>query len=189
MSDLPVQEITRLLEAVAQGDKTAEAALIPVVYEDLRRIASGYMRREAGAVTLQTTALVHEAYLRLARPNSLGWQNRTHFFAMAAKVMRQILVDHARARNSEKRGGHLILRPEPLDIPGVQLRDAEETLAVDMALARLAELDQRQAQIVEMRYFAGMTIEETAEALKLSPRTIKREWQLARAWLYGELSA
>jgi RNA polymerase sigma factor (TIGR02999 family) len=182
------REITRLLNDLAGGDRRAEGDLIPLVYEELRRIAAGYMRREAGGHTLQTTALVHEAYLRLARPRDDRWENRSHFFAVAAKAMRHILVDHARARDSDKRGGKVLVDTSTLDAPAVTV-DSDRILALDDALGRLAALDERQCRIVELRYFAGMTVEETAEALNLSPRTVKRDWQLAKAWLYGELSA
>ncbi len=186
----PSSDITRLLHEVGAGNKRAEAELIALVYKDLRRMAARYMRGEAGGHTLQTTALVHEAYLRLARPTKVDWQNRAHFFAVAATVMRRILVDHARARNSERRGGTATVSNSGLlDTPALLNQDPAWVEALDEALTRLAALDERQSRIVELRFFAGLTVEETAEALNVSPRTIKREWQLAKAWLYGELTA
>jgi len=181
-------DVGELLARISKGNKAAEATLIPLVYGELRRIAARLMRGENPNHTLQTTALVHEAYLRLARPQGTVWKDRTHFFAVAATIMRRILVDHARARKAEKRGG---TPPLPLDLiePLVSLDDPERILSIDSALSRLAELDERQSRIVELRFFAGMTVEETAAALQISPRTVKREWQLARAWLYGELTA
>lgn len=183
-------EVTRLLRAVADGDHSAEDRLIPLVYGELRRLAGRYMRGEAPGHTLQATALVHEAYLRLVRSSVSDWQNRSHFFAVAATIMRRILVDSARARRADKRGGPHEWRAETLQEPAsLLIHDAERVLAIDSALERLAALDGRQCKIVELRYFAGMTVEEVAHALDISPRTVKREWQLARAWLYGELSA
>ena len=180
-------DIGGLLDRISHGNKEAEATLIPLVYGELRRIAARLMRGEGCNHTLQTTALVHEAYLRLVRPQGTAWKDRTHFFAVAATVMRRILVDHARARKAGKRGGNA---PPPLDFiePVVNLEEPERILAIDAALTRLAELDARQSRIVELRFFAGMTVEETAAALQISGRTVKREWQLARAWLYGELT-
>jgi RNA polymerase sigma factor (TIGR02999 family) len=189
MSGQPPTDITQLLRDISLGDRQAEADLIPLVYQELRRIARRYMRREADGHTLQTTALVHEAYLRLARPGPGGFQNRAHFFGVAATVMRRILVDHARARRSDKRGGGAQRITAVLDTLQAFDGDADRLLALDSALDRLAHLDQRQSRIVELRFFAGMSIEETAEVMKISPRTVKRDWQMAKAWLYGELSA
>jgi RNA polymerase sigma factor (TIGR02999 family) len=180
-------DITRLLRSLAGGDKAAESELIPLVYEDLRRIAGRYMRGEATGHTLQTTALVHESYLRLTRTGHVDWQDRSHFFAVAATVMRRVLVDAARSRNSERRGAPVV----PLDDgdqPSTLPNDPEMVLALNDALEELATLDERQCRIVELRYFAGLTIDEVAEALGISSRTIKREWTLARAWLYGKLA-
>jgi len=181
-------DVGELLDLIAKGDKDAAQALIPLLYDELHLIASRLMRREAANHTLQPTALVNEAYMRLVQPRGEGWKDRTHFFAVAAIVMRQILVDHARARKADKRGG---IPPLPLEFfdPAVTLQDPDRVLAIDAALSRLETLDRRQCRIVELRVFAGMTVEETAEALKISTRTVKREWQLARAWLYGELRA
>jgi RNA polymerase sigma factor (TIGR02999 family) len=177
-------EVTRLLHELGHGRREVEADLIPLVYKELRRISSRLMRGE-GHHTLQTTALVHEAYLRLARPRPNTWKDRTHFFAVAATVMRRILVDHARARTAKKRGR---LTPMADPFEPIQIDEPERVLAIDMALSRLSELDARQARIVELRFFAGMSVEETAEALQVSATTIKREWKLARAWLLGELA-
>lgn len=182
----PPINVTELLHRSAAGDKVAESALITAVYAELRQIARRLMRGEAANHTLQTTALVHEAYLRLAQTEHLDFNDRNHFFAVAATVMRRILVDHARAKTAEKRGG-----PQPnADYflgPTVNLQAPEEIIAIDAALTRLSAIDDRQVRIVELRYFAGMTVEETAEELNISSRTVKREWQLARAWLFGEL--
>lgn len=183
-------DVTRLLRALTHGDREAEQQLIPLVYEELRRLAGRHMKGEAPGHTLQATALVHEAYLRLVNAPDADWNDRGHFFAVASKVMRRILVDSARARSAEKRGG---ARPLPLESVGEPLtiadKDTERVLALDAALDRLATLDGRQSRIVELRYFAGMTIDETAAVLHVSSRTVKREWQLARAWLYGELAS
>lgn len=188
LDDLSPGEITRLLRHVASGDKSAEDRLIPLVYCELQRIASRYMRREGVGHTLQTTALVHEAYLRIVRPGPAEWQSRAHFFAVAATVMRRILVDYARAREAEKRGGGAVdMGPEMLDGVAALGGDSEQVLALDAALDRLTALDGRQSRIVELRFFTGLTIDETADVLNVSPRTVKREWQLAKAWLYGEL--
>lgn len=178
--------VTDLLQRVADGSKEAEAALFTAVYHELRQMARRALRREGGNHTLQTTALVHEAYLRLARPKSAVFNDRTHFFAVAATVMRRILVDYARAKHATKRGGR---DPFPIDTfgPSINIDEPERVLAVDAALTRLSQMDERQGRIVELRFFAGMTVDETAEALNVSSRTVKREWQLARAWLYGEL--
>jgi RNA polymerase sigma factor (TIGR02999 family) len=181
-------DVAVLLNEIASGSREAEAALVPLVYEELRRIARRFMRHEAPNNTLQTTALVHEAYMRLAKPQATAWKDRAHFFAVAATVMRRILVDRARARRAEKRGGGTTLPLDDFD-PAVSVEDLDQILAVDGALTRLSGLDERQGRIVELRFFAGMTVEETAEALRISPRTVKREWQLARTWLYGELKA
>jgi RNA polymerase sigma factor (TIGR02999 family) len=180
--------VTDLLRRMVTGDKDAESHLIGVVYRELHQIARRLMRREGDAHTLQATALVNEAYIRLAKPRPGGFNDRIHFFAVAATVMRGILVDHARAKRADKRGGGL----QPLDAflePSVNLDAPELILAIDAALTRLAGMDDRQARIVELRFFAGMTVDEIASALEISPRTVKREWQLAKAWLYGELNA
>ena len=185
MAELP--DVTRLLRAVAQGSKEAEAALFAAVYQDLRRIARRALKGDRDH-TLQTTALVHEAYVRLTKVNGTAFNDRVHFFAVAARAMRHILVDYARAQQAGKRAGQPAV---PLDDVAVAVHMAppEQVLAVDAALDRLTELDARQARIVELRFFAGMTVDETAEALGVSTRTVKREWHVARAWLYGELQS
>lgn len=184
----PSHSLTELLQLTASGNKDAEEQLVSLVYEELRRIAERVMRREARNHTLQTTALVHEAYMRLTGAGGTTFNDRAHFFAVAATVMRRVLIDYARSKHAEKRDGGV---PVPLDEAGlsVDLGDPEQFLALDEAVARLSRLDARQGRIVEMRFFAGMTVEETAEALQVSSRTVKREWQLARAWLFGELRA
>lgn len=183
-------DITGLLLAWGRGDRSAADRLVPAVYAELHRQAERAMRREGEAHTLQVTALVHESYLRLVDQRQVEWRNRAHFFAIASTVMRRILVDHARARLASKRGGGAA----PITLGGVadaaaQADDADEVelLALHDALQRLGELDAEQARLVELRYFGGLTIEETAEALGVSPATVKREWAVARAWLRREL--
>ena len=178
-------DVTILLTKVTKGNEDAVAQLIPLVYDEMRRLAGRYMRRERTNHTLQATALVHEAYLRLVQQRS-DWRSRAHFFGVAAQVMRRILIDHARGHLRIKHGGQREAIPleEGMVFPESK---SEELLAVDEALDRLAKLDPRQSKIVEMRFFGGLTVEETAEALGISPITVKRDWNLARAWLYGEL--
>jgi RNA polymerase sigma factor (TIGR02999 family) len=179
-------EVTTLLAAWRSGDQKALERLIPIVYSDLRRIAGQYMRSEQSGHTLQTTALVHEAYLRLIREGDRSWENRAHFFGVAAQIMRNLLVDHARAVARAKRGGGAVEVPleASSDLGNV---DPEDLLALDDALRRLAELDPRASQIVELRYFVGLTHEEIAEVMEISVRTVKREWGTAKAWLRAEL--
>lgn len=179
-------EVTRLLRNLQNGDAHAQAQLIPLVYEELRRMAARHMRGERPGHTLQATALVHEAFLKLTEQNA-GWQNKAHFFGVASQVMRHILIDHARGRVRAKRGGEGQRRIF-LD-EGLLLSDAlsEELLALDDALDRLARLDPRQARIVELRFFGGLSVEEAAEVAGVSPKTVKRDWSLAKAWLYQEL--
>jgi len=181
-------EVTVLLSELTKGNPEAGAKLIPLVYGELRRMAGGYMRREREGHTLQATALVHEAYLKLLGQHSVDWQNRAHFFGIAAQVMRRVLIDHARGHIRDKRGGgHEAL---PLDEALVfSPQRAEEFLELDEALERLAKLDPRQAKIVELRFFGGLTVEETAEVVGTSPKTVKRDWSVAKAWLHGELKA
>lgn len=181
-------EVTQLLVDWSNGDQAALEHLIPLVYDELRRLASGYMRRERAGHTLQTTALVHEAYLRLAGQPDLDWKNRAHFFAVAARVMRRILIDHARTQHYAKRGGGAVKLS--LD-EAATLSDerAAELVALDEALNELAKLDARQSQIVELRFFGGLTLAETAEVLKISIDTVARDWNLARAWLHRQVSA
>jgi RNA polymerase sigma factor (TIGR02999 family) len=180
-------EITQLLAEIQGGDRHAESRLAALVYGELHKIAARYMRAERPDNSLQATILVHEAYLRLVNQEDQNWQNRAHFFATAARLMRQILIDHARTRNAAKRGGpHADLRLD--DIIVFSDDRLEQVLAIDEALIRLAERDARLARIVEMRFFAGLTEEEIAEVLGVSPRTVKRDWRVAKAWLHGELS-
>lgn len=184
-------EVTRLLRAWGSGDPEALGRLVPLVYGELPRQAASLFRRERGEHTLQPTALVHEAYLRLVRQDAVDWKDRAHFFGVAARTMRQILVDHARARNAQKRGGarvQVALDVADAEGAGADAR-AADLLDLDRALSRLAALDERQARLVEMRLFAGLTIEESAEALRISPATVSREWQHAEAWLQREMAA
>ena len=186
----PSPDVTALLLAWGRGDQSAAELLVPAVYEELRRQAERAMRREGGEHTLQATALVHESYLRLVDQRRVEWRNRAHFFAIASTVMRRVLVDHARARLTAKRGGGAF----PVSLAGAEPATPEGTdeadlLALHEALEKLAALDPDQARLVELRYFGGLTIEETAEALSVSPATVKREWVLARAWLRRELSS
>jgi RNA polymerase sigma-70 factor (ECF subfamily) len=179
-------DVTQLLAGLKLGDQSAKAKLIPLVYSELRRLAASYMRRERADHTLQATALVHEAFLRLAGQESMAFESRTHFFGVAAQVMRHILVDHARANLRSKRGGkrHKVC----LDDRMLLAEDhSAELLAVDQALDRLDKLNARQGRIVEFRFFGGLSVEETAEVMGVSPKTVKREWSLAKAWLYQEL--
>jgi len=179
-------EVSRLLAAWSAHDPQARDALIPIVHEELRRLAHRYMRGERAGHTLQTTALVNEAYMRLVDVERIEWRGRGHFFAMAAMLMRRILVDHARDRDRDKRGGNVILTSigdKPIAAP-----PGLDVLALDEALDRLSAMDPQQARIVELRFFAGMTIEETADALDISPATVKRDWTWAKAWLHQQLS-
>ena len=186
----PHSGITELLAAWAAGDPRAADRLLPAVYDELRRQAARAMRHEPDASTLQPTALVHEAYLRLVDQRA-PWHNRAQFFGVAAQAMRRVLVDHARARHAAKRGGgalHITLPDAAAAQPGATDDSAADVLALHDALTRLAAMDPGQGRLVELRYFAGLTIEETAEALGSSPATVKREWAVARAWLHRELA-
>jgi RNA polymerase sigma factor (TIGR02999 family) len=180
-------QVTQLLKCWSQGDQEALGRLMPVVYAELRRLARRQMARERPDHTLQVTALVHEAYLRLLDVRQVDWQDRAHFLALSAQMMRRILVDAARARHYQKREGEAWKVPlqEELLIPSEPRADL---VALDDALKGLAGVDPRKSQVVELRFFGGLTVEETAEALQLSPRTVMREWSLAQAWLYRELS-
>lgn len=181
------QDVTVLLSQLARGERSAADKLIPLVYDELRRLASHYMRGERNEHTLQATALVHEAYLKLVEQRSTDWQSRAHFFGIAAQLMRRILIDHARGHLRGKRGGGQ--RPVPLDEALVfSPEESEEFVRLDEALDRLAKFDPRQAKIVELRYFGGLTVEETADLLGISPKTVKRDWSVAKAWLHGELA-
>lgn len=181
------QEITQLLLAWGDGDESALAALTPLVYRELRHRAHRYMSGERAGHTLQTTALVNEAYLRLINSQNVRWQNRAHFFAVSAQLMRRILVDFARSRGYQKRGG--AAQHVEFDEAAIVADDrGAEMVALDEALSALAELDARQARVVELRYFGGLSDAETAEVLKVSVGTVRRDWTLARAWLNRELS-
>jgi RNA polymerase sigma-70 factor, ECF subfamily len=183
---MPETEITLLLNQLSGGDRGAFDRLFSLVYDELRRLASHYMRHERGDHTLQTTALVNEAYVRLVNRDQAGWKTRLHFFAVASTVMRHVLVDHARARNSARRGGGV---PHvSLDGAAVITEErADEILAIDRALGELAALDQRQAQVVELRYFGGLTLAEAADFLNTSPDTVSRDWNSAKAFLYRRI--
>lgn len=180
-------EVTRLLIDWSNGRREARERLLPIVYEELRRMAQRQMRQERTGHTLQATALVHEAYLKLVDQRRVSWRNRAHFFGVAAKMMRRILVDHARSHATEKRGGdweRLSLDEAPL----IAVDAVVDLVGLDGALDRLAVLDEQQAKVVELRYFGGLTIDETAEVLHISPATVSREWTVAKAWLFGELT-
>jgi RNA polymerase sigma factor (TIGR02999 family) len=182
----PHPGVTGLLQAWGGGDAAALGQLVPIVYEELHRQAQRYLQRESPGHTLQTTALVHEAYLRLVDQRQAHWQNRAQFFGVAAQQMRRILVDYARRHQAAKRGGSAV--QVPFDEGAVAATASEvDVVALDDALTRLAVLDPQQARVVELRYFTGLGIEETAEALGISPATVKREWAMARAWLKREL--
>lgn len=187
LDDAQARDVTQLLHRLAAGDKSAEEDLMPRIYGELKQLAAAQLRKERPGHSLQTTALVHEAYLRITNNESMEWKNRMHFFAMAAKIMRRILVDHARRRNAAKRGG-----PSPrIELTdGLQVTNEQCDLLEDLdeALQRLADMDPRQAQVVELRYFAGLNESQIGELLGISPRTVKRDWAMARAWLYGEMS-
>ncbi|HSL22799.1 MAG TPA: sigma-70 family RNA polymerase sigma factor [Vicinamibacterales bacterium] len=179
--------VTRLLLDWSRGDRSALDRLMPLVYAELRVLADRSLRHERTGHTLQGTALVHEAYLKMVDQRQVRWQDRAHFFAVAAQLMRRILVDHARRHRAAKRGsGKPGLPPDEADVPAPPT-SLIDWLALDRALDRLAALDERQARIVELRFFGGLTIEETAEVLQVSPATVKNEWSLARGWLYREL--
>jgi|SRR6516225_902071 len=186
MAGISTEDITRLLRAWSEGDESALEKLTPLVYRELHRLAGRYMGREREGHTLQATALVNEAYLRLIDWKNVQWQNRAHFFAMSAQLMRRVLVDYARSRRYNKRGGGV--RTLALD-EGLVVSDNSLSLIVeiDLALQRLAAIDPRPVQIVELRYFGGLSIEEAAEVLKLSPITVIRRWNFAKAWLLREL--
>jgi len=188
MTKTATKSVTQLLVAWSDGDQTALDQLVPLVNEELRRLARGYMRRERPGHTLQTTALVNEAYLRLVDQKHTHWQNRAHFLAIAAQLMRRILVDYARRRQYQKRGGGAVQ---------VTLGHAEEVanerspdlVALDEALASLAEMDPRRSRVVELRFFGGLSIEETAEVMNVSPTTVERDWTIAKAWLHKTVNS
>ena len=181
------KDVSLLLSAWSDGDETAFDKLVPLVYEELHRLAHRYISREHPGNTLQTTALAHEAYLRLVDVKSVRWQDRAHFFAVAARMMRRILVDLARTRHNLKRGGGAL----QVSLDGVLVASPErdeDMLALDEALQRLAALNSRQSQVVELRYFGGLTDEQVGQVLKVSPRTVRSDWRLAKLWLYRELN-
>ncbi|MFI5180047.1 MAG: sigma-70 family RNA polymerase sigma factor [Thermoanaerobaculia bacterium] len=180
-------DVTRLLVEWSRGDERALDTLLPLVYSELRKMARRYLSRERPDHTLQPTAVVHEAFLRLVKQRRVDWKNRSHFFSIAARSMRRILVDHARTRGAGKRGGGQALIPLDASSRTADPRTVD-LIALDDALNRLERLDRTKASIVEMRYFSGLTIDETAEALGSSPSTVKRDWTLARAFLYRELT-
>jgi RNA polymerase sigma factor (TIGR02999 family) len=182
------EEITAMLRAWGDGDRAVLDQLLPLVYDELHRQAHRYLRRERANHTLQTTALIHEAYLKLVNQRDVHWQNRAHFFGIAANAMRRILVDYARTKKREKRGG--ADQDLPLDDAMMVVTTDQniDLLALDEALDRLAAIDEQQERVVELKYFSGLSIEETAEALNISPATVKRDWQMAKAWLRNELN-
>ena len=187
MPSPPRQEVTQLLGEWSGGDERALEKLVPLMQPELHRLAHHYMSRERAGHTLQTTAILNEAYLRLVGDTQPSWQNRAHFLAAAAQLMRRIMVDHARKRYSLKRGGAAV-RVTLDEAAWVTESRSEELLALDEVLEQLTAQDPRKSQIVELRYFGGLTVEETAEFLKLSPRTVEREWTMAKAWLYRALT-
>jgi len=187
MTKLPEQDITKLLQAWRRGDEGALERLTPQVYRELHRAAKRCLRAEHDGQTLQTTALINELYLRLTDLKEIDWQNRAHFFALCARQMRRILTDQARARDAHKRGGGMQTISLD-DAPFVSAKPQAEVLQVDRALNALAKLDLRKSRVVELRFFGGLSVDETAEVLKVSPDTVVRDWKLAKAWLLRELS-
>lgn len=187
MSDLANPDITRLLRELSRGRSGALDRLMPLVYEQLRRIAHRHLRNERRGHTLDTTALVHEAYLKLVDIEAVDWRDRAHFFAMAGRLMRRILIDHARTRKRRKRGGDRV-RVGLGRVPDVSMERADTLLALDEALDRLEARNERQSRVVHCRFFAGLSVEETAVALGISEATVKRDWAFSRAWLSRELA-
>lgn len=181
------QHITQLLKEWSDGNGASLDELMPLVYEELRRQAARYLRRERANHTLQTTALIHEAYLKLVDQRKVKWQNRAHFFAIAAQAMRRILVDYARTTRREKRGGDDIKLPLEEALTVAAEEKSVDLIALDEALNKLAEQDERQARVVELRYFSGLSLEETAEALHISRATVAGDWNMAKVWLFREL--
>ncbi len=184
----PDPNITQLLANVRNGDREAEKLLMEAVYEELHRLAAGYMRRERQDHTLQASALVNEAYVRLLGNGAVSWESRSHFFVTAAHTMRRVLIDHARRHVAEKRGGAGVRIELDENIAAGAAGDSGRMLDLDRALTRLAELDARQAKVVELRFFAGLTVEQTAAVHDISEKTVKRDWSVARAWLEGEIT-
>lgn len=185
MSTVSRKEMTRLLDRVTQGDAAAADVLMPLVYDELRALAQSFLMRERAGHTLEATALVNEAYLRLVDQNNADWQDRTHFFCMAAEMIRRILVDHARARATAKRGGgrQRLTLSEGVELVPDENEDGIDILALEEAMNKLTEHNERQARVVELRFFGGLTVEETASVLNVSERTVKADWRFARAWL------
>ena len=183
------KNVTQLLADWGSGDRQALEELMPLVYQELHRLADYYLRRERQGHTLQAPALINEAYLKIIDQHSVNWQNRAHFFGVAAQMMRRILVDHARAHEAEKRGGEFqkLSLDENLDASGGE-RDVN-LVALDDALNRLAEMDPQKSKIVELRFFGGLSVEETAEVMGVSAPTVKRQWRMAKAWLYGQVKS
>jgi RNA polymerase sigma-70 factor, ECF subfamily len=187
MEESSSHEVTRLLQAWGAGDQSALTRLMDVVYGELHNLASHYMAAEQVGHTLQTTALVNEVYVRLVDVKHVGWEDRTHFFALCAQLMRRVLIDFARSRNYQKRGGR-IPHVELHEAATISMETGPEILAVDEALESLAKVDERKSQVVELRFFGGLTVDETAAVLKVSPETVIRDWRLATAWLLRPLS-
>ncbi|MBV9958405.1 MAG: sigma-70 family RNA polymerase sigma factor [Acidobacteria bacterium] len=187
MTTLAPDDVTGLLHEWRQGDAAAFEKLMPLVYGEMRRLAHRYMRQERGGHTLQTTALINEAYLRLVGQRQVEWQGRAHFFAVTAQVMRHVLIDHARRLHLLKRGGAEAQRVELFEAEAMTRERAAELVALDEALRELARLDERKASVVELRYFGGLSLEETAEVLEVSVMTVRRDWRAAKAWLYKEV--
>lgn len=187
MSNAASEQITLLLIDWSKGNELALEQLMPLVYDELRQMARRYMRRQPSGDTFQTTELIHEAYLKLAKQDDHNWQNRAHFFGVAAQAMRHILVDYARAKHSQKRGG-FVQRISLVDDLAASSTPPQEIVKLDDALKQLATIDERKSRVVEMKFFGGLSIEEIAEVLKISPETVKRDWRFARTWLLRELS-
>ena len=187
MPDSPHADVTRLLVKLSSGDRSAIDHLMPLVYDELRRIAGAHLRRERPGHTLQSTALVHEAYLKLIDQRDVAWQNRAHFFGLASQMIRRILVDHARGHHAAKRGAGAprLSLDEAIGVAGARDLDV---IALDDSLHALARIDPDQSRLVELRFFGGLTIEETSEVMGVSPATVSREWNAARAWLFRELA-
>jgi RNA polymerase sigma-70 factor (ECF subfamily) len=188
VAEAPRSDVTRLLGALARGETDASDELFPVVYGELRKIAASAMRAERAGHTLQPTALVHEAYMRLVNQRAVQWESRGHFFALAAQAMRRVLVDHARRRAAQKRPAAAIPLPTD-DGVGPSVERPFDLIALDLAMNRLAAKDPRLVKVVELRFFAGLSVEETGAVMAVSPRTVKRDWHIARAWLKRELAS
>lgn len=182
-------EITKMLIELTDGRSDVVDRIYPYIYDELRRLAGSYLRRERSDHTLQPTALVHEAYIRLIDQTRVQWQNRAHFFGIAAQIMRRILMDHARKHKADKRGGEFEILPIEEEILVVSHERSSGLVALDDALSALAEIDEQKAKIVELRYFGGLSIEETAQVIGVSVPTINRQWRMAKAWLYGQIAS